>query len=358
MPERAETVARAREVRVGVIGLGLMGRTHVESYASAARAGNVCRLVAVADPNPERLTGRITVEGNLQRASDADALLFDPRSVRTGTSAANVIDDPEVDLVSICTPTDTHVELARRALRAGKHVLLEKPVALDPRAIDELADEAQRAQRICMPAMCMRYWPGWSWLRDAVRDGRYGKVRSAVFQRLASRPTWNAAFYADSARSGGALFDLHVHDADLAHWLFGAPDEIAATGSIDHVTAIYRYANGPQHVVLEGGWDHASGFPFRMRFVVLFERATAEFDLRRDPRLEISIDGRVETPALESATGYDLEVRAVLGAVRSADAGAALASVRDPDASGARHDLPTLAESAAVTRSIRRYSLG
>jgi len=329
-----------REIGVGVIGLGLMGRTHVEAYGAAARAGNPCRIVAVADPDAARLSGRVTVQGNLQ-SSASDALLFDPRDVRTSTEARRVIDDPAVELVSICTPTDTHVDLARQALRAGKHVLLEKPVSLDPAAIDALADEADRAGRICAPAMCMRFWPGWSWLREAVRDGRYGPAHSAVFQRLASRPAWNPGFYADPSRSGGALFDLHVHDADLAHWLFGAPDTIHATGSADHVTALYRYANGPQHVALEGGWDHATGFPFRMRFVVAFERATAEFDLRRDPKLELSIDGRVETPALDDGTGYDGEVRAVLDAARSGDA----------------HGLPTLRESAMVTRSIRRYGI-
>jgi predicted dehydrogenase len=272
-------------------------------------------------------------------------LVFDPRAVRTGTDAGVVIDDPDIELISICTPTDTHVELARRALRAGKHVLLEKPVSLDPAEIDTLAAQAENAQRICMPAMCMRYWPGWSWLREAVRDGRYGAVHSAVFQRAASRPDWNPKFYADPRRSGGALFDLHVHDADLAHWLFGAPDEIVATGALDHVTALYRYAHGPRHVVLEGGWDHAPGFPFRMRFVVAFGRATADFDLRREPRLEISADGRVETPVLEPITGYDGQVRAVLE------------GVRDSTANGPRASLPTLAESAAVTRSIRRYGI-
>ncbi|MCY2958831.1 MAG: Gfo/Idh/MocA family oxidoreductase [Planctomycetota bacterium] len=331
----------AREIGVGVIGLGLMGRTHVEAYGAASKAGPACRLVAVADPDAARLSGRVTVQGNLQ-ASANDERLFDPRTVRTSTEAQRVIDDPEVELVSICTPTDTHVDLARRALRAGKHVLLEKPVSLDPVAIDELAGEAERAGRICMPAMCMRYWPGWSWLRDALGDGRHGAVQSAVFQRCASKPAWNPGFYADPTRSGGALYDLHVHDADLAHWLFGAPESIAATGTRDHVTALYRYAHGPQHVVLEGGWDHATGFPFRMRFVVVFERATAEFDLRRDPKLEISSDGRVETPVLDDWTGYDGEVRAVLESVRSGDA----------------RGLPTLREAAAVTRSIRRYGIG
>lgn len=332
--------ADPREIAVGVIGLGLMGRTHIEAYRSASRSGNPCRLVAVADPNAERLTGRIAVEGNLQSTAATEPL-FDPRVVRTSTDASSVLDDPEVELISICTPTDTHVDLARRALRAGKHVLLEKPVSLDPREIDALGIEAERAKRICMPAMCMRFWPGWSWLREAVSDGRHGVVHSAVFQRCASRPTWNSGFYGDSKRSGGAVFDLHVHDADLTHWLFGTPDSIVAAGSSDHVTALYRYANGPRHVVLEGGWDHAPGFAFRMRFVVAFEHATAEFDLRRTPHLEVTTDARVETPTLENITGYDGEVRALLDAVRSGDV----------------RGLPTLAESAAVTRSIRGYGL-
>lgn len=329
--------AERRAIGVGVVGLGVMGRTHVAAYRAA---GDACRLVAVADPSADRRSGRAGAGGNLQESAGGDAL-FDARVVRAGADARAVIDDAGVELVSICTPTDTHVDLGRRALRAGKHVLLEKPVSLDAAEIESLADEAERAGRVCMPAMCMRYWPGWSWLSDAVRDARYGAVHSAVFQRCASRPAWNRGFYGDVARSGGALFDLHVHDADLAHWLFGAPDSIVATGSSDHVSALYRYARGPRHVALEGGWDHADGFPFRMRFVVAFERATAEFDLRRTPHLEIARDGRVDTPELEPITGYDGEVRALLAALRSGDA----------------RGLPTLREAAAVTRSIRRYGI-
>ncbi|MBL8862128.1 MAG: Gfo/Idh/MocA family oxidoreductase [Planctomycetes bacterium] len=333
--------ARRREIAVGVIGLGLMGRTHIAAWRAAARAGNACRVVAVADPSPERLTGRAAVAGNLPEQA-VDEPLFDPRAVRTGTDAATVLDDSDVEVVSICTPTDTHVDLARRALERGRHVLVEKPVSLDARAIDDLSATAARAGRICMPAMCMRFWPGWSWLREAVRDGRHGAVLSATFQRLGARPAWNPGFYGDRARSGGALFDLHVHDADLVHWLFGPPDSITATGTADHVTALYRYARGPAHVVLEGGWLGDGGFPFRMRYVVEFERATAEFDLRREPRLELVAAGRVESPTLDDWTGYDGEVRALLDAVRSAEAGA----------------LPTLAEAAAVTRSIQAYGLG
>jgi predicted dehydrogenase len=330
-------VSAPRTIGVGVVGLGFMGRTHLAAYRAAEAAGNPCRLVAVADPDAARLAGRAPAAGNLRTGGEAEAL-FDPRAVRTGTDPAAVLQDPEVELVSICTPTDTHVELALRALAAGKHVLLEKPVSLDPGEIERLALEAQRRSRICMPAMCMRFWPGWSWLKDAVRDGRYGAVRSAVFQRCGSRPAWGAGFYADARRSGGALFDLHVHDADLVHWLFGAPAAVTSAGSVDHLTTLYRFARGPAHVVAEGGWDHADGFAFRMRYVLAFERATAEFDLRRERPLEITAGGKVEAPPLEAGTGYDGEVRAVLGAVRS----------------GAAGGLPTLDEAAAVTRTLLR----
>jgi predicted dehydrogenase len=236
--------------------------------------------------------------------------------------------------VSICTPTDTHVELALEALSAGKHVLVEKPVSLDAGEIERLDLVAKRARRLCMPAMCMRFWPGWSWLKTAIEDGRYGAVQSAAFQRCASRPSWGQAFYADSKRSGGALFDLHIHDADLVRWLFGDPTSVASTGSLDHVTTLYRFAKGPRHVMAEGGWDHSGGFPFRMRHVVVFERATAEFDLRREKPLEIARDGKIEHVALEPGTGYDNEVRHALACVREERESAEL----------------TLADAAAVIR--------
>src|SRR6185295_16666128 len=87
----------------------------------------------------------------------------------------------DLDLVSICTWTDSHVDLALAALAAGKHVLVEKPIALR---------ERPAARTLCMPAMCMGFWPGWSLLHEAVADRRWGPVRSAVFRRHASRPAW------------------------------------------------------------------------------------------------------------------------------------------------------------------------
>jgi predicted dehydrogenase len=304
-------VSRA-PIGVGVVGLGFMGRTHLVAWKAAERAGLSCRLAAVADREEARLDGRAQATGNL--ATGASEVLFDPRELFATTDARELLARPEVQAVSLCTPTDTHVELALAALAAGKHVLVEKPLALRSADVARLADAARSARTLCMPAHCMRFWPGWDWLQERVAGGALGRVESAVFQRLGSRPRWSG-FYADPARSGGALVDLHIHDADFVRWLFGDPEEVASTGSLDHVTTLYRYADGPAHVVAEGAWDHGAGFQFRMRYIVVFERATADFDFGRTPQLLLVRDGTAEPVPIASTSAYELQVQHFLGAI-------------------------------------------
>lgn len=296
-----------QSIGVGVIGLGFMGRTHCAACATARRAGLPVRLAAVCDARGAAARGGSV--GNLHAAGpqlELDADVFE-----TADPAA-LLARPDVDLVSICTYTDTHVALAESALRAGKHVLVEKPVALAAADVRRLAEVAQRAGRVCMPAMCMRFWPGWRWLRERIEGGEFGAVRSAVFRRLAAPPPWSREFYGDPARSGGALHDLHIHDADFVRWCFGDPLAVFSTGSRDHLTTLYRYPAGPPHVVAEGGWDHTPGFAFQMAYTVVFERATAVFQSGTAPELRLVRDGRIEPVALESATGWELEIRHLL----------------------------------------------
>jgi predicted dehydrogenase len=242
--------------------------------------------------------------------------LADIAGVPVHRDVAQLLGDDAVELVSLCTPTETHVPLALAALAAGKHVVVEKPVALRARDVQRLTTAARKAQRLCMPAMCMRFWPGWTWLKDAVDSGTYGRVRSAVFRRLATPPAWSRGFYGDAEKCGGALFDLHVHDADFVRHLFGPPRALVSTGTLDHVTTLYRYGpRGPAHVVAEGGWDHSLGWPFFMGFTVVFERATAEFALGHEPVLMLYRDGTAEGIALEPGTGYDGELRHALAVV-------------------------------------------
>ena len=304
----------AHTIGVGVIGLGFMGRTHVGCYAAAAAAGLPCRLVAVCDPVAERLTGTVEASGNLQVGQKSERL-FDPAEVRGYSEPDGLLADPAVKLVSVCTYTDTHVDLAIRALRAGKHVLVEKPVAIASADVRRLADEARGAATLCMPAMCIRFWPGWDWVHARVKDGSLGRVRSATFTRLGSGPTWAAGFYREESRSGGALVDLHIHDTDFVYHCFGKPAAVTSTGSAQHLTTLYHYPGGPSHVAAEGAWDLAPSAGFRMHFLVNFEKASVEWDLWSKPTLRVHWPDRTEPIDPGAGAGYEAEVKHLVGAI-------------------------------------------
>ncbi len=302
-------------IGVGVLGLGFMGRNHIRAYRAAADAGYACQLVAVADGDPARRTGQASAAGNLGPASDEP--LFDPSIVKACADPDEVLRDPRVHLVSICTYSDTHVDLALRALAAGKHVLVEKPVAVRSDQVRRLADAARHARTLCMPAMCMRFWPGWDWLRDRVRDGSLGMVRSATFQRIGAGPSWAPEFYRDPNRSGGALVDLHIHDADFIYWCFGKPQAVSSAGTDQHLTTLYHFDHGPRHIAAEGAWDLTPTAGFRMKFLVNFEHATAEFDIGHATPLRLHRPAGTEPVQLDPLSGYDGEVRHLLAAIAS-----------------------------------------
>ncbi|MGH7502648.1 MAG: Gfo/Idh/MocA family protein, partial [Longimicrobiales bacterium] len=209
---------------------------------------------------------------------------------------------------------DTHVELGLRAIAAGKHVLVEKPVALSSAAIEPLARAADAAGKVCAPALCMRYWPGWPWLRDRVREGTFGAVRSAAFARISATPRWTP-FYADTSRSGGALFDLHIHDADFVRWCFGEVRTVRAEGDMLAVRTAYTFAENTPDVTAEGAWIDASDQPFRMTYHVVFDDATATFDAGREPAVILTRNGREQAVELPRESAYDAEVHDFLEAI-------------------------------------------
>jgi len=308
-----------RAVNVGIVGLGFMGRTHFRAYERANDVGRPCRIVAVCDRDADRRAGRVETAGNInaedQRASDQ---LFDPSQMRGYVEIEELLADEEVELISICTHTETHPDFAIRALEAGKHVLLEKPVATNAKDVARVVEAARaHPDQIIMPAMCVRFWPGFTWLKDRVDDHRYGSVQSATFHRLGTRPDWARDFYANVERSGGALFDLHIHDVDFLRFLFGDPSRVSSIGGVNHLTTLYHYEkDGPAHAVVEGGWGHAEGFPFQARFIVTFENATADFDTRRGHEaLRVYEGGACEPIQIEPYTGWEAEVEHIIDLV-------------------------------------------
>ncbi|MBI4622363.1 MAG: Gfo/Idh/MocA family oxidoreductase [Verrucomicrobia bacterium] len=293
-----------KTVNVGVIGLGFMGLVHIKAYRQIPGA----KLVGVADAFKQPVDG--VISGATGNFAAADAFRLDPETKFHG-NWEDLIADPEVDLVDICVPTPDHVKLSVAALRAGKHVICEKPMARTPARCREIVEAAASAKGCFMPAMCMRFWPGWDWLRPAIVNETHGKVLAARFRRVSPPPAWSRANYFKGSESGGALLDLHIHDTDFVQFCFGRPTAVFSrgrtrfSGAVDHVVTDYQVVGGAI-VSAEGSWLMTEGFPFNMAYTVNFERATADFDLSRGAEaLRLYKDGKpVQVVKCRDSDGY------------------------------------------------------
>lgn len=280
--------------RIGIVGLGFMGRMHYTTYEKIPGA----HVTAICDADPRRAAGDLSGGwGNISGA-EVDKLPMD--RIKGTTDWRKLINDPDVDMVDICLPTPAHVEIVTAALAAGKHVLCEKPLALSAADAQTIASAAAKASGFFMPAMCMRFWGEWEWIKHAVQDGRFGRVLSATFRRFGTLP---AGWFRDGKLSGGALYDLHIHDTDFVYHLFGKPRTVysrgyvGASGEIDHVLTQYNYENGPL-VAAEGCWTASPGYGFTMTSTLNFEKATVDFDIGRKPTMTVSADGK-STPVTD-----------------------------------------------------------
>ncbi|HYO82111.1 MAG TPA: Gfo/Idh/MocA family oxidoreductase [Bryobacteraceae bacterium] len=281
-------------MRIGVIGLGFMGTTHLKGWRKVPDAV----LAAVCSDDPVRLTGDLSaVQGNL---GDNDNQLFDFSKVATYRQLDELLADPGVEAVDICLPTHLHSEVALKALRRGKHVLVEKPMALDESACSEMLDVAKSSGRLLMVGHVLRFVPAYRAVADRIRSGLAGSVRSVLLRRRCAAPFWSK-WLGDPARSGGGVFDLLIHDVDYAISLFGLPEAVAATGhenfdaGIDAITATLLYPDG-LGVVITGGWHHRKAYPFSMEFTIVADKGTFEFSSMRGEGVTCYTDGGEAVP--------------------------------------------------------------
>ena len=305
-------------IKVGVVGLGSMGWTHLDVYAKR----DDVEVVAVADRDEDRLSGKVRAGGNIDGQAQGG---FDITKCKGYTDAADLIKDPDIEVVDICLPTPAHLPFGVMALEAGKHLLMEKPLARTTADAQKLVDAAAASDKLAMPAMCMRFWPGWTWLKEAVDNKTYGKVLGATFQRRTSHP--KGPFYASGEACGGAALDLHIHDTDFIQYVFGTPKAVSsagyamATNEVDHIVTRYVYDDIPL-VVAEGSWSLAEGYGFQMQYTVNFENATAIFGnpnrAKDESPLKLIESGKeAQLVEVDAGMGYDHEIAYFLDCVKS-----------------------------------------
>jgi UDP-N-acetylglucosamine 3-dehydrogenase len=181
------------------------------------------------------------------RAAGADVTVFASRSPRSARQAAQqwgrgqvvddwryVIDRSDVDAIDVCTPNASHAEIAIAAASAGKHILVEKPMACTVEEADDMVSAAVRAGVVLMPAHSVRFMAPFVTMRDAVARGQIGRVRSFRCawghggpQEWAPDATW---FRDRSISGGGALIDLGVHALDLVRSILR--DEVVTVSAL------------------------------------------------------------------------------------------------------------------------------
>jgi len=292
-------------MKIGVIGLGFMGSTHIQAWRRIPQA----ELLAVLDRDETRLSGDLSsIQGNL----GGPGMRMDFSAIRKYRSIEEIVDDPDIEAVDICLPTYLHAAIAMQALRAGKHVLCEKPMALDGRDADAMIAEADRAGRILMVAQVLRFFPAYCELSRLVKSGRLGQIRSAFFRRRTAMPTWGP-WELDKEKSGGGIFDLLIHDVDQSQHLFGLPEAISSTGyedmanGVDVINSEFHYPN-IGHVTITGGWFHRGEYPFSMEFSVVGDLGVIEYSSAGRPPTVYWSDGRKEPLTPEEKDGYQAEL--------------------------------------------------
>jgi len=229
-----------------IVGFGFMGMTHAMSILNHPGA----QLLAIVDLDPDKALENLGQEGgNLDTGAIKKEDISD---IRTYTSFEKCIANEKVDACILSVHTELHYSMAIQALEAGIHVLVEKPLVLDLAEGEKLIDLASQKNLILMVAHVVRFMPPYMKLKHWVESGEFGELSWLSMTRFTGLPAWGQWMekQKDYGSTGGALFDLAIHDIDFVQWVLGKPDSIEASilpgklSAQDYVCAQWRYKSG------------------------------------------------------------------------------------------------------------------
>jgi len=244
--------------RVGILGAGHFAAAHLQALA---RLGDRARPVSFA------------------RHSSGKPF---PEAERAGAFELGVDDlikSGDLDIVAVCVPNHLHRQYAEAALRAGKHVFCEKPLALNVQDADAVLRAAEETGCTLIVGHMTRHVPAYVKVAEILQTGRLGAPRAGYVSRMhcGGGRSWRM----DPEVGGGVIFDLLIHDFDLLNWYFGPPERVVARGhrheqgGYDYVAALFSYPNGTT-TVAEGGFVFRPPAGLRSTLRVICERGHIE----------------------------------------------------------------------------------
>ena len=220
-------------LKVGIIGVGGISGVHHSGYTKCPDA----ELWAICDIKPNVLKEK--------------SKLYSVPKERCFLDHRDLLKLKEIDAVSICTPNKSHCEITVNALKAGKHVLCEKPIAMNAKEGQKMVDAATKARRILQIGLMQRFRSDVNYIKSLVDDGTLGDIYYARCQAIRRRgvPSWGV-FGQKAENGGGGLIDIGVHAIDFTWYAMGMPRPVAVSGASYHTIG-----DTPGHWGCFGEWD-------------------------------------------------------------------------------------------------------
>lgn len=305
-------------IRIGIVGVGFMGMIH---FLAAGKLKDA-RVEAICSRDEKKLAGDWTsIQGNFGPRGE----VMDLSGVKKYRNLDDLFGDKDIDLIDVCNPTHLHPETAIKALQAGKHVLVEKAIALEPKDADAMLDAAKKANRLLMVAHVLPFFPEFAYAAQAIRGGRFGKLLGGHFKRVISKPDWSAEI-GDASKTGGPAIDLHIHDTHFIGLVCGVPNQVFSTGvvssgAVDYLTTQYLYGQGGPAITCSSGAVAMKGRPFVHGFEIYLEKATLVYESGTCPLTVLKADGTSEQPKLaggdEATAAFTSEIQAAVDGIKA-----------------------------------------
>lgn len=250
--------------KLAIIGAGMISYSH----AAAIKAVPNAVLTAVSDINEE-----------------AAKKLATENDCRYYTDTKKMLEDTEIDAAIICLPTFLHEEYVALCAAHKVNVLCEKPVEMTAEATERMLKAVKESGIIFMVAQVVRFWTGYTEIKQMADSGELGEVYMAFLSRCSVLQSWGNKWLMDPKLGAGAIQDMHVHDVDFLRYLCGPIDYVYClankdfTGCWNHAMSSIAFKSG-EKAVAEAAFTMQEGYPFSMSIKVAAIKATVEFYYR------------------------------------------------------------------------------
>jgi predicted dehydrogenase len=290
-------------LNVGIAGIGFMGMMHYLAYQKVRGA----KVRAICEQDPKRLAGDWrAIKGNFGPQGE----LMDLTGIAKHADLDELIADPNLDMIDICLPPAQHAEVAIAALKAGKHVFCEKPIALEAADGKRMVETARRCGKLLMIGHVLPFFPEFNFAYKAIVGGKYGKLRGGHFKRIIADPAWLPDFF-NPDKVGGPMLDLHIHDAHFIRLVCGMPRQVQSAGTmrgevVERFSTQFLFDDPGLIVTATSGVIAQQGRPFTHAYEIYLEGATLLFDYAGLPKVGDALTpvtvllekGKVERPKM------------------------------------------------------------